>query len=113
MRVMIQMNLIEALVGLTIFSLFSLLTWKAEQHTFQHLSYTLKKNVMQLQLNQMVEKNFAYPLSNLLHDDDLDDKYEINITQKNLYREIFLCQKDQKEICLSIVMQNQSEDSLS
>lgn len=54
-------TLIESMLSLTIFSLFLLITWEAEQHIFKQLSDVFKDSDIQMKHVQALEKRLAYP----------------------------------------------------
>lgn len=54
-------TLIESMLSLTIFSLFLLITWEAEQQIFNQVSQVSKDNETQMEHVQALEKRLAYP----------------------------------------------------
>ena len=54
-------TLFESMLSLTIFSLFLLITWEAEQHIFKQLSDVFKDSDIQMKHVKKKKKRLAYP----------------------------------------------------
>ena len=104
-------SLIEALLGLAIFSICLQIFWQTQTQTIKYLSKSLKISAMQSELNRISETMLAYPEWDENSKNDV--KKTISIVQHHLYREVIICSELKNNPCLSAFIPNQKVDFLS